>query len=539
MKKLKILSVFTAIVMTLTFTACGDKKPAESGGEYVVKGADLSTDFIVNDNNRVFYEIFVGSFSDSNGDGIGDLRGIINRFDYLNDGKDNSGKSLGVEGIWLTPIFKSSSYHKYDANDYMQIDSAFGTEDDLKDLIELCHKRNVKIILDLAINHTGTGHDWFKKFTAAHKTANTENKYYDFYSYVYLGENVPSNRRYNMLNGTDIQYECNFDNGMPELNFDNEDVRQAVLDVAKHYLSIGVDGFRFDAAKYIYYGDNAKSAEFWKWYIGELKKVKSDVYTVAEVWDPDMVTDVYYPATNCFNFTTSGSLSVIADAAQEGNVNSYMNYLSSYYTRISALSPDAMYIPFISNHDMDRAAGFLTVTSGQMFIAANLYILTKGSPFIYYGEEIGMKGTRGSSNTDANRRLAMLWGDGDTVKNPVGSTYSADYQTNGTVKDQLTDKASLYNHYKKLLMIRKANPEIARGEHTTFKLSDKAGGFAATYNGSTVGVIHNTTNRTIEINLAEETKMNFTKLRSVIGLGGATLKNGILSIDGKTSVILK
>ena len=132
------------------------------------------------DNNRVFYEIFVGSFSDSDGDGIGDLRGIINRMDYLNDGDDSSGKSLGIEGIWLTPIFRSGSYHKYDVNDYYDVDGAFGTLDDLRELVELCHSRNVKLILDLPINHTGKSNAWFTAFQTAHQQHAVDDPYYNF-----------------------------------------------------------------------------------------------------------------------------------------------------------------------------------------------------------------------------------------------------------------------------------------------------------------------------------------------------------------------
>ena len=121
----------------------------------------------IDDNYRTYYQIFVGSFSDSNGDGIGDIRGIINRLDYLNDGNVNSGKSLGVQGLWLSPIFSSPSYHKYDAKDYYQLDWRFGEEKDLVELINLCHERNVQIILDLAINHTSNQHEWFVKFKEA------------------------------------------------------------------------------------------------------------------------------------------------------------------------------------------------------------------------------------------------------------------------------------------------------------------------------------------------------------------------------------
>ena len=153
-----------------------------AGGEYVVSDPALRSDFVCADNDRVFYEIFVGSFSDSDGDKIGDLRGIIERLDYLNDGDPNSGKSLGVEGIWLTPIFKSSSYHKYDAMDYYEVDRDFGTEDDLRELCQKCHERNVKLILDLAINHSSTLNPWFVAFKNAHQKDDAADEFYDFWT---------------------------------------------------------------------------------------------------------------------------------------------------------------------------------------------------------------------------------------------------------------------------------------------------------------------------------------------------------------------
>ena len=156
-------------------------------GGAVVVGGDAETE----DNARVFYEIFVGSFSDSDGDGIGDLRGIINRMDYLNDGDPASGLSLGVEGIWLTPIFDSPSYHKYDVTDYYAVDPDFGTMEDLKELADLCESRNVKLILDLPINHTGSRNAWFSAFVNAHRQKATEDPYYDFYCWYGAGESAP------------------------------------------------------------------------------------------------------------------------------------------------------------------------------------------------------------------------------------------------------------------------------------------------------------------------------------------------------------
>ena len=216
---------------------------------------------MIDDNYRTFYQIFVGSFSDSNSDGIGDLRGIIERFDYLNDGDVNSKTSLGVQGLWLSPIFSSPTYHKYDATDYYKIDWRFGTEEDLKELIALCNERNVKLILDLAINHTSTQHEWFVKFKQARMAGDTENEYYDYYSCVKTADKV-GGISYQKIGGVDCWYECNFSGDMPELNFDNPEVRQKTLDIAKYYLDLGVHGFRFDAIKYIYYGDTEKSAAF-------------------------------------------------------------------------------------------------------------------------------------------------------------------------------------------------------------------------------------------------------------------------------------
>ncbi len=487
-------------------------------------------------NARVYYQIFVGSFSDSNGDGIGDLRGIIERFDYLNDGDDNSGVSLGVEGIWLSPIFTSPSYHKYDVTDYYEIDPQFGTMEDLQELIELCHSRNVQIILDLVVNHTSTRNAWFTSFVKARQNGDTESAYYNFYS---CAEEPQRGRTYARINGAPAYYECNFSTEMPELDFDNPLVRQAMLDVAAYYLDLGVDGFRFDAAKYIYYGDEPENAEFWDWYMTQLRAMKPDIYTVAEVWDSDSVTYPYFASTNCFNFTMSQTSGMIAQTAKAGDVNQLTSYVDSYLKAIQARNSDAMLITFISNHDMDRAAGYLLPANGHARVAANLSILMPGSSFIYYGEEIGLKGSRGGSNTDANRRLAMLWGDGDTVADPEGADYEMG-QSNGTVADHLPNGDSLYNHYKKLISIRKANPEIAYGEYNPLTITgSKVGGFTSTYNGSTVAVLHNTSMTPKTVDLAEVTDLTFAEIAACAGVAEATLEGTVLTIGAQTSVVLR
>ncbi|MBO4562243.1 MAG: hypothetical protein J5772_01370 [Clostridia bacterium] len=539
---MKNTKAILALLMVLLFALCcfGCKK-AETSAEYIIKDEKLLEGKSTEGHNRVFYEIFVGSFSDSDGDGTGDLRGIINRMDYLNDGDPASGKSLGVEGLWLTPIFESPTYHKYDVTDYYKVDPKFGTEEDLSELISICHERGVYVIIDLPINHTGRKNAWFVSFRDAHQKGDTENEYYDFYSWYDSDTGTaPAGRKFSQIIGTNHWYECNFSDDMPELDFDNDMVRQAVVDVAKHYIDLGIDGFRFDAAKYVYYGDHKKSLEFWQWYLGELRAVKPDLYSVAEVWDGDGITDIYFPAVNCFDFAISQSAGLIAETAKKGDVNKFTKYVQDYQQRVGAMREGAVITPFISNHDMDRAAGFLTEASGTMQMAANLYILGPGTPFIYYGEEIGMRGSRGGANTDANRRLAMLWGDEDQVSNPTGSTYSASNQIETTVADQIASETSLYTYYKKLIMARKANPEIALGEYKALNISGtKVGGFSAAYNGSTVIVIHNTTGSSQTIDLSKITDIAVSELRAVIGMEGAELNGSELTIGAQTSVIIK
>ena len=199
----------------------------------------------------------------------------------------------------------------------------------------------------------------------------------------------------------------------------------------------------------------------------------------------------------------------------------------------------AQMIPFIANHDTDRAAGYLSVEKGQMQMAANLCVLSPGAPFIYYGEELGMRGSRGGANTDANRRLAMVWGDGDPVADPVGTTYPADKQIKETAADQLADGASLLSYYKKLIAVRQANPAIARGDYTALALTSRLGGFIATLDGESVCVLHNTTGSPITLDLSADTDMQFHEIAAAIGQGTAELDGTAVTLDAMTSAVLR
>ena len=176
-----------------------------------------------------------------------------------------------------------------------------------------------------------------------------------------------------------------------------------------------------------------------------------------------------------------------------------------------------------------------------MAMAANLYLLTPGSPFIYYGEEIGLRGSRGGADTDANRRLHMPWGDGDTVRDPEGSSY--DSQTRDTVRSQLEQPGSLLRHYQKLLRLRKEFPEIARGTYKALNFEDtKMGGFLCELDGRTAAVFHNTSKGPLTVNLRDAGVSGMESaavLETAESGNGAVLEDGILTLEGMTSVILR
>ena len=525
-KTYRIAAALLSAAMLLGICACGAPKSAPD-----------TTD----DNYRTFYQIFVGSFADSNGDGIGDLRGIINNFDYLNDGNMLSETSLGVQGIWLSPIFKSPSYHKYDASSYYEIDWRFGTEADLKELIDLCHERNVKIILDLAINHTSNNHEWFTRFKEARMTGNTMDPYYDYYSCV-TTEEKKGGVTYQKIAGVDCWFECNFSGGMPELDFDNPEVRMEAVALAEYYLNMGIDGFRFDAVKYIYYGDTARSVDFWEWYMEELRAINPDIYCVGECWSGEAEILEYYSAMNCFNFAMSQAEGMAASAAKGNSINTFTKYVEGYQDKVLAANSSGMVMSFLSNHDMDRIAGAF-ILEGNMRRAANLYLLCTGSPVIYYGEEIGMRGSRGGENTDANRRLAMLWGEGSTLRNPEGSTYLDKNQIQTTVADQMDDEDSLLRYYCRLLTVRHSYPAIARGEYKALDCGQrKFGGFLITFEGENLILLHNTSTESVTYDLstcAALAGISVTELCEAIGMGSAKLSGTTLTVDAQTSVLLK
>lgn len=426
---------------------------------------------IMDDNYRNYYEIFVGSFYDSDGDGMGDLQGVIEKLDYINDGDNSTDTDLGFNGIWLMPIMPSDTYHKYDVKDYYDIDPEYGTMEDMEQLIEECHSRDINIIIDLVFNHTSTKHQWFVDATQYLSTLpegadpNPEEcKYVNYYNFARDKGGVST---WHQVGTTEWYYECVFWDQMPDLNLDDENVRAEIEGVADFWLEKGVDGFRLDAAKEYFSGNAEKNVEVLSWFCNHVKSVNSDAYVVAEVWENSTIIAKYYASgiTSLFNFPMSqynGRIVSTAKGLQSESGKDFAESVESITEKYKAQNPEFIDAPFISNHDTSRVGAQVNYDENQVKYAAGLLMTESGSPFVYYGEEIGMTS---SGTKDENKRLAMYWSNTDTegmTKDPVGADKVE--QKFAPVDEQIEDPLSIYNYYKRALRIRNENPEIARGD---------------------------------------------------------------------------
>ncbi len=468
--------------------------------------------------NSVMYEVFVRSFYDSNGDRIGDFNGLTEKLDYLSD--------LGVEGIWLMPINPSPSYHKYDVTDYYAIDPEYGTMDDFKHFLEEAHSRNIKVIMDLVVNHTSVEHPWFKDALSS-----KESPYRDWYVWGNENTNILERGEWNQQvwhGAGDNRYYGLFWQGMPDLNFDHPEVRKEMTEVAKYWLDLGVDGFRLDAAKHIYSKNENKNVEWWQEFRKELEAKKPNLFLVGEVWAPASEVAPYLQdgLHSAFNFDLSQK--IVDSAKQEGDsgIVSYLTRIREYY---ATKSNDFIDSTFITNHDMDRVMSVLNGDMNHAKMAASLLFTLPGTPFIYYGEEIGMEGKK----PDEQIREPMLW-----YNDPTGTGQTkwerARYNINEkaiSVEEQLAKSDSLYNHYKSMIYLRRSNPVLLSGDIKSIALREKGIiGFKRTLPDQEMVVLHNMTGEDKAFALKKEL-VNFTDVLFENGLKKIKANNEQLTIQ--------
>ena len=461
------------------------------------------------DNYRNFYEIYVRSFSDTNGDGIGDLQGVISKIDYLKapDGQDDS-QALGIDAVWLMPIFTSPSEHKYDVTNYYEIDPTYGTMDDFDELLQKFHQRGIHLILDLVLNHTSNEHPWFTQ-AVADLNKGVDSQYVHYYNFT---TEPPIDAEGNVVKGyhpvpdneEGYYYEGRFVDSMPDLNLDNPDVLREIKDIMKFWLDKGVDGFRLDAVKYYFSESQEKSIDFLKTIVDYGKSVNPDCYFVGEVWDGPYVITQFYKSgiDSVFNFDCSyaGPYLGLYYNISNGNGVKLAKHLEEFNTDIRNQNLNAIDAPFLSNHDTPRSGTYFTGSADRK-LAASLYMMLPGNSFIYYGEEIGMME---GWNNDSEKRLPIKWSSeesGSNIIRPKGADYIAPPKYG--VYDQLKSPDSLVCHYQKLIRLKKKNPEIQRAQVVSAcdVQNRNVAAYTCAYDDSAVMVLQNLTSTVKNVDL--------------------------------------
>ena len=447
----------------------------------------------------VYYEIFVRSFADSNGDGVGDLNGITARLDYL--------KWLGGSGLWLTPIYPATSYHGYDVTDYFAVNPQFGTLSDFHRLLREAHARGIKVLIDMVLNHTSDRNPWFER------ALDPKSPYHDWYTWAGKGADLAAQSSVGApaWHPRDGQYYLgDFSDSMPDLNYDSPAVRREMLKVGRFWLSQGVDGFRLDATTQIYIDFKSdigspravgKNVAWWQQYHEGLRATDPNVFLLGEVpADTEAQAAPYYGGLNSvFDFPLAKVLVAAAAGETSPNLGSYVAQAWRSFQR-NARGP-IVDSPFIGNHDRDRVLDQLHGNMSHMRTAAAMLLTMPGDPFVYYGEEIGMHGVK----PDERIREPMRW---DRKPHQAGETWWEPAPDNASpglsVAAERADPQSLLHFYRRLIHWRIDLPALRDGAIAPFPAD---GGAISAYTRADrtqrLLVIHNLSGATRSVSLPD------------------------------------
>jgi glycosidase len=410
-------------------------------------------------NSTVFYEVFVRSFYDSNGDGIGDLAGLIDKLDYLNDGDPQTTDDLGITGIWLMPVMEAYSYHGYDVIDYYTVESDYGDNALFREFVAEAHDRGIRVIVDLVLNHTSTANPWFVNSSSGPDAPDRD---WYIWSDSDPGYSGPWGERV-WYPRDGAYYYAIFWEGMPDLNYRDPAVTAEMYDVARFWLAgMGVDGFRLDAVQYLIEDGEQQvgTPETHTWLAAFQRftgDVKPDALTVGEVW-ADTTTLVPYVADNEMSLAFEFDLAdAIVTSVRSGDPGWFGHVLQ----QVEGAYPDQRYAPFLTNHDQDRVMSQLDRNGEKARLAATVLLTLPGVPFIYYGEEIGMTGQK----PDERIRTPMQWDSGENAGFTTGRPWEAlngDYETTNVVTES-GDQDSLLNRYRRLIQLRSQHVALRLG----------------------------------------------------------------------------
>ncbi len=447
-------------------------------------------------DSATIYEIWPRSFKDSNGDGNGDFNGMTAKLDYLND--------FGVDAIWLTPVFEAPSYHGYDFQDFYSVERDYGTMAEFERFVAEAHKRDIKVILDLVLNHISDKHKWFLK------SARREPGYEDYF--VWRDErpegwgkawsSQPNPEAVWHWNATRKAYYYGaFGSSQPDVNLKNPKVVDELDRLAAFWLKKGVDGFRLDAVRYAIedgplsqQADTQATIDYWTGFTQRVKAINPNALLVGEAWAALDITGRYrnggrgLDAGFDFDFgnivinllnpdaTRSADFGTLSDTGTGKNRESLWANLQQR----AAAAPMGYFSPFLTNHDQNRIMHTLEGDAAKARIAASLLLTSPGTAYLYYGEEIGL--SQYATGEDRYRRAPMQWTEDANagfnasgrnwidLRAPRGyrgdqgawwSKYWKQQRGKGlSVAAQQADPQSLYHHYKRLLAVRRQNPNL-------------------------------------------------------------------------------
>jgi alpha-amylase len=421
-------------------------------------------------DGAVCYQVFVRSFYDSDGDGIGDLQGLIQKLDYVNDGDPASRSDLGANCIWLMPIMTAASYHGYDTIDYYTVDPAYGTNDDFKQLVAEAEARGIKVIIDLVLNHTSTQHPWFQE-----ALRDPASSYRDWYLWAEARPRYQGPWGQRVWHSSPLAAEYYYGifwSEMPDLNYRNPEVTAEAYRISAFWLNeMGAAGFRMDAIRHLIelQAAQADTLETFAWlreYRQFLQAVAPEAFTIGEIFGADPATLApYYPdqLDHYFAFNLGEGIRI---ATNSGTASRYLAEVSATYNRL----PYQRWAPFLTNHDQKRIMSELGNDPVKARLAALALLSLPGMPFVYYGEELGMLGVK----PDENLRTPMHWTREEFGGFTAGYPWRApqpDYPVKN-VMAQDADPDSLLNSYRELIHLHVQTPALATGDYLPLTADD-------------------------------------------------------------------
>ena len=498
--------------------------------------------------DAIFYQIYVRAFHDSNGDGHGDLKGLTQKLDYL--------QQLGVDCLWLMPLYPSPLKDDgYDIADYYNIAETFGTLDDFRDLIQAAHRRNIRIIMDLVLNHTSDQHPWFRA-----ARADRNSPYRDYYVWsdtdqeykaarIIFLDTEPSNWSWDEVAGQ--YYWHRFYASQPDLNFDNPNVQEEMLKVASFWLELGIDGFRADAVPYLFEREdtNCENLPETHAYLKKLRAFMEEKYPgrillcEANQWPEDVRPyfgdgDEFHMG---FHFPIMPRIFMALKKERADDMIEILN-------RTPEIPANCQWCIFLRNHDeltlemvteqerqwmwkqyapeprmklnlgiRRRLSPLLDNDRRKIELASSLLFTLPGSPIIYYGDEIGMGDNIWLEDRNGVR-TPMQWDDspnaGFTTGMPFAPLIEGDLDFHHiNVARQIRDKTSLFHSIRHMMAIRKQYDVFGRGNLEWVMIDNPSiAAYTRKYQDESLLILHNLSGSTQTIELPAEYQVEYVDL---------------------------